>query len=364
MSESPTSGGLTRRAVLGSGGALATGTVLGVGASPLRASAAKSKLKAYVVLLGTAGGPPPHADRCGIASALVVDGKTYLVDAGRGMVTQYLRGGLKLADLAAVFVTHLHGDHVADYYNLFLLGGNPPPTLMDSLPDTTPVFGPGPAGGLPPTFGGGSSPTVNPADPTPGLRSLTTYCNDAYAYSTNVFMRDSRIRDTSTLMDVHEITIPAVGASYQNTAPAMAPFVVMEDDRVRVSATLVVHGPVFPAFAYRFDTDHGSVTFSGDTAASDNLIRLARRSDLLIHEAINVQGFAGSPALVEHLLTSHVEVQKVGAIAARADVPRLALSHIGDMASPTINVRAWARWARQGYSGRVHIGADLDVLKL
>ena len=364
MHDSPTRGGLTRRGVLSSGGALATGAVLGAGPSPLRASSSEPRPKAYVVLLGTAGGPPPHADRCGIASVLVVDGRAYLVDAGRGAVTQYVRANLKLADLAAVFLTHLHADHVADYYNLFVLGGNASPTVTDSLPDTTPVFGPGPAGGLPPTFGGGSSPTVNPADPTPGLRGLTTYCNDAYAYSTNVFMRDSRIRDTSTLMDVHEITLPPVCASYQNTAPDMAPFAVMEDDRVRVSATLVTHGPVFPAFAYRFDTDHGSVTFSGDTATSDNLIRLARGSDLMIHEAINVQGFAGPAALVEHLLTSHVEVQKVGAIAERAGVPRLALSHIGDLASPTIDVRAWTRWAQQGYSGRVHIGADLDVLKL
>jgi ribonuclease BN (tRNA processing enzyme) len=53
------------------------------------------------------------------------------------------------------------------------------------------------------------------------------------------------------------------------------PFIVMKDDKVTVTATLVPHGPVFPAFAYRFDTKYGSVTFSGDTTKSTNLITLA-----------------------------------------------------------------------------------------
>ncbi|MER5391002.1 hypothetical protein [Saccharopolyspora sp. NPDC002686] len=65
---------------------------------------------------------------------------------------------------------------------------------------------------------------------------------------------------------------------------------VMEDDRVKVSAVLVPHGPVFPSFAFRFDTAHGSVTFSGDATCTDNLVKLARGSDILVHEAINLRG--------------------------------------------------------------------------
>ncbi|MBR7560488.1 MBL fold metallo-hydrolase, partial [Mycobacterium tuberculosis] len=78
------------------------------------------------------------------------------------------------------------------------------------------------------------------------------------------------------------------GAGYLNTAPRMSPFTVVEDDRVKVTAVLVPHGPVFPAFAFRFDTDHGSITLSGDTRESDNLVNLAQGTDVLIHEAINV----------------------------------------------------------------------------
>ena len=48
------------------------------------------------------------------------------------------------------------------------------------------------------------------------------------------------------------------------------------------------HYDVYPAFAFRFDLIQSgvSVTFSGDTTKSDNLIRLAENTDILVHEAM------------------------------------------------------------------------------
>jgi ribonuclease BN (tRNA processing enzyme) len=371
------SGSVSRRVLLGGIGG---GAALGVGslvagalggeasaaaARPPRASGGPRRVPARglaVSLLGTAGGPPPHADRAGIATAVVVDGAVYLVDAGRAAVTQYVRAGLRLADLEAVLITHLHADHIADYFNLFMLGGWNAAQQGDTVPDSTPVYGPGRAGGLQPAFGGATVPTVSPANPTPGLADLTASAIDAYAYSTNVFVRDSAIRATGSLIDVHEIDLPDVGASFTTTAPPMDPFVVMEDDRVRVTAVLVPHGPVFPAFAFRFDTDHGSVTLSGDATYNDNLVALAQGTELLIHEAINLKGFKGPAVVVDHMLQSHVEVQDVGGVAQRAGAKRLALSHIGNIDGTIVDPVAWRRWAQKGYDGKVHVGSDLDVL--
>ena len=74
---------------------------------------------------------------------------------------------------------------------------------------------------------------------------------------------------------------------------------VHEDENVRVTAILVEHPPVAPAFAFRFDTAEGSVTISGDTAPTQNLVRLARDTDLLMHEAIDFdwvrRGYAQLP---------------------------------------------------------------------
>jgi ribonuclease BN (tRNA processing enzyme) len=357
-------GGVTRRGLLVAGGVGAVGAVLPgapVSARPERTPAAAPKRGASVVLLGTQGGPPPKAYRAGIATALVVDGATYLVDVGRKAVSQYVAANLAWADLRAIFVTHLHADHIAELFQIFLLGGFQAPGQGDTLPGPTPVYGPGPAGGLAPPFGGGQRPTTNPSDPTPGVAGFLEYASAAFAYSTNLFMRDSGIRETRSLAVAHELA-PPVGASYQNTAPAMAPFTVMEDDRVRVTAVLVPHGPAFPAFAYRFETDYGAVTFSGDTTEHPNLIRLAKNSKVLVHEAINVQGWAGPAAVRDHLLKGHVEVQKVGAVAQRAGVPQLVLSHIGDMAQPRLDEAKWRRWAQLGYDGRVTVGRDLGIV--
>lgn len=326
--------------------------------------------KLAVVLLGTQAGPPIVADRTGISTALIVDGVTYVVDCGRASATQFRRAGLKFASMKNIFITHLHADHISDYYNFLMLGGGSNPQLVDAVTPPVQVYGPGPAGGLPPAFGGANVATANPANPTPGLAELTQKCNEAYAYSNNVLMRDTGLQDTAAIATVHEIGLPQVGASFTNTAPRMAPFPVMSDDRVKVTATLVPHGPVFPSFAFRFDTQYGSVTFSGDTALNDNIVELAHGSDLLIHEAVNTEASKLPADVLSHMLESHTPVQKVGNVAQQAEVKKLVLSHIADFSdlNPSVldqgslDVGKWNTWARQGFKGEAFVGTDLQTV--
>jgi ribonuclease Z len=56
---------------------------------------------------------------------------------------------------------------------------------------------------------------------------------------------------------------------------------------LKVTAILVDHGPVKPAYGYRFDYGGHSVTVSGDTVADQNLAHAAAGSDVLVHEALN-----------------------------------------------------------------------------
>ncbi|SFM81136.1 RNAse Z [Pseudonocardia ammonioxydans] len=364
----PGSRGVTRRSVLGAlGGLTALGGLVGCSGSSIAAgtatstAAAPERSRLSVVLLGTQAGPPVDPGRAGIATALVVDDATYVIDCGRAATTRYVEAGLRLDSLRGIFLTHLHADHIADYYNFFLLGGHIKNILGDTLAGPVPVYGPGPAGGLPPKFGGGTAPTVAPESPAPGTAEMTARLHEAYAYSDNIFLRDMTIRDIRALAEVHEIALPPVGAGHRNTSPPTPPFPVMEDDRVKVTATLVPHGPVFPSFAFRFDTDHGSVTFSGDTRTTDNLTTLARGTDMLVHEAINVRDVELPPADLTHMLESHVEVQEVGAVAQQADAGRLVLSHISNLGSPVDPAR-WEQMAAVGYDRPVIVGADLQRL--
>jgi ribonuclease BN (tRNA processing enzyme) len=73
-----------------------------------------------LVLLGTAGAPMPCAGRGGISSALVVDGRVFVIDCGRGAPSAFADAGLDFARLEAVFLTHLHADHTGDLPGMLL----------------------------------------------------------------------------------------------------------------------------------------------------------------------------------------------------------------------------------------------------
>jgi hypothetical protein len=97
----PDAHGLGRRVVLGGlvGSALARGTGDVAAAGERGRPGGREPLRARLelVLLGTVAGPPIDPSRMGISGALVVDGATYLVDCGRGSVTQFVHAGLSLS---------------------------------------------------------------------------------------------------------------------------------------------------------------------------------------------------------------------------------------------------------------------------
>ncbi|MDD1719669.1 MAG: MBL fold metallo-hydrolase, partial [Methanoregulaceae archaeon] len=288
-----------------------------------------------LVLLGTAGGVTwyPDVDRAFASSALVVGDTVYLVDLGQGSAAR-LAEAFNTGDLAraaelgtpgislpgflahtrALFITHLHMDHTADYPSLLLIGPGAglgtaiDPATGKAIASPLQVFGPASRGRLEADRTGYTKrngtivyvDSANPAleIPTPGIRQLTCSTYEAFAQSINEMTLDNGLGDFTKLVEVHEIggsapgDIPIpVGVPDPNneTCPAMDPFEVYRDANVRVTAILVDHHQAFPAFAYRFDTADGSVVFSGDTGndTNGNLERLADGADILVHEVID-----------------------------------------------------------------------------
>jgi ribonuclease BN (tRNA processing enzyme) len=384
--------GLSRRSLLKRGaGAAGVAGLAGLGLPQLasanggrrrrqekRLTAEARRCRTRLVLLGTAGGPVwwPRSKRFGIASAVVVDGDVYMVDVGEGAFYQYRQAGLArseevdremITSLRALFLTHMHADHTIEYDNLlrwaFANGGQ--------IPTNPPVevFGPGNRGELEPVSGPPPSsplPVVNPENPTPGTVEMTDYLYKAFAADFNDHIRDSRVDVPWADFEVNDIEIPPGTVTDQNTEPSppMDPFPVFEDEKVKVTATLVDHSPCWPAFAFRFDTDDGSITFSGDTGPNQNLIKMAKDTDLLVHEVIDkhwVEGLFVDPttpeaqAIIKHLLGVHTLIEDVGAVAESAAAKSLVLTHLVPPHTP------YSRWleAGQGYSGRLIVGNDL-----
>jgi ribonuclease BN (tRNA processing enzyme) len=308
-----------------------------------------------LTLLGTNGGPPPLAARFGTASVLVVNGRSYVVDCGRGAVSQYMRAGLPVTSLAAIFLTHLHSDHTADYFSFPLLLAN-----GSQISQPFDVYGPGPAGE--------NSLVPSAPGPLPGTAAMTQLAGQAFAASSSFFIAEHIAVDPTTLVNVHEIMPPAsAGASLSDPAPTMTPFTVMENSDVKVTAVLVPHGAVFPAYAYRFDTDYGSVVFSGDTSATPNIPTLAKHADILVHEVVDLAAFQGQglpPALIAHLAAVHTDVSLLGGIAAAADAKSLVVTHLSPGDPTLVSDDAWRKLLRASartadYGGRMILGEDL-----
>ncbi|WP_320537101.1 MBL fold metallo-hydrolase [Pseudarthrobacter sp. IC2-21] len=382
--------GIGRRRLMAGLGLGAAGLALGAGAPGEASAATKPRRnfgppaargsKTKLVLLGTAGGPThfPGNDSAGIASALVVGDRYYLIDAGHGVLTQLRKANLgpenkapqdgPLDVLAGIFLTHLHSDHVVDLNNVLVNG------IYNGLQSVNkiPVWGPGNRGALPPLFGSGPAPSpVSPGNPTPGTREMGELMVQMFATDLNDRIFDNRKPVPSQLWEAKDVPVPQryVADPNGDPAPEMKPFTFYEDERVKVSATLVNHAPVFPALAYRFDTDDGSVVFSGDTAKCPNLVRLAKNADVLVHEVID-EDWAGQlfplprseaqEGLYQHLIQAHTLKSEVGTIAAQANVKTLVLSHLVPVIQPE---SVWAACA-EGFKGRLVVGRDLDVIDI
>lgn len=369
---------LSRRRLLQSG--LVAGATTVVGAAPghasVRAKQQRSKADTEVILLGVGGGPTfmPGAECEGIASALKVGDRYYLVDAGHG-VLQRLRqarlgnwqvpNGGPLDALRAVFLTHLHSDHIVDLNSLFTSGLFNGLQMVDRPVE---LIGPGNRGMLPPVFGGGPrGQVVAPDNPTPGTAETWELIKRAFATDFNDRIADNHAKNPDQLVRARDILLPSdlIADPNGNNVPAMDPVPVYEDDRVSVTCILVQHAPVFPAFAYRFETEAGSVVFSGDTSRTPNLVKLAQGADVLVHEAISREWLneempePRSPQVqagYQHMLGAHTAADEVGKVAEEAGVRRLVLNHLVPSDWP---VHRWRKSVRRDFSGDLTVGQDL-----
>ena len=262
-----------------------------------------------VVLLGT-GFPRPSADRAGPADAIVAGKKTFIVDAGRGVVMRLAGANLPLDSIQCVFLTHLHSDHIDGLPDLY----NTPWVLRTRQAFRT-VWPCGHAGD------GRWAPKV-----------IAGKCTSAAV--------------TEMLLEGAKINVHIVNEG-----------VVYQDSDVKVTAFAVDHRPVVPAFGYRFESGEKVIVISGDTRPSDNLIRHARGADVLVHEAYLSEYFSktDNPEVAARLRAYHTTAEQAGQVAAAAGVKMLVLTHL----IPGDKDAEFKRRASESFKGKIVVGHDL-----
>lgn len=244
-----------------------------------------------------------------------------MIDCGDGVARQLVTAGVPLTTVRHIFITHQHSDHNADYGNLIWLA-----------------------------WAAGLSTRVDTWGPPP-LETMTKLFFEMNAYDIDTRISNEGRLPIVPLVHVHEIR--------DNGA-------VMSDDNMRVTAALVDHPPVVPAFGYRFDAHDRSIVISGDTAPSDNLVKLARGADVLVHSvtyppAIDrlVARVPNAAALKESILAHQTSAEDAGRIAEAAGVKTLVLSHLVPADDPQVTERMWIDAAQARFRGKVILGSDL-----
>lgn len=318
------------------------GTALGLSLLAVGPVMAQQARRSKVILLGTQGGPNITLKRGETASAVVVDGVTYLIDCGYGTLRALVKAGLQYRDIANVFITHLHDDHVADL-----------PALMShqwtgGRVTATDIYGP--------------------------------YGTDAMVKGAIAFQKantDIRMVDEARTIRPEDIFHSHVLKATASAQP------VFKDERVTVTAAENTHFPPeskakmpYRSLAYRFDLPERSVVFSGDTAYSENLVNLAKGADMLVCEAMELAvtranferrvaagEYKDNPeGIWHHIQGTHSRLEVVGKMASEAGVKTVVLNHVIPGALLELPDTDYIDGVHKTFSGEVIVGRDQMIL--
>lgn len=277
-------------------------------------------LAAQVILLGT-GTPVADPDRAGPSVAVVVNGASYIVDFGPGVVRRAAAAArkgtpaLSAANLRVAFATHLHSDHTVGLADLILS----PWVLRRTEP--LQLYGPR------------------------GLRSMADHIEKAYREDIQIRLHGGEPSNpTGYKVAVHEIHQPGT---------------VYRDSNVVVTAFRVPHGAWRDAYGYRFDAGGRSIVISGDTTGSSAVVEACHGCDVLLHEVYSEAGFAQQPPEWQRYHARfHTSSRQLADIATKARPGLLVLYHQLFFNLPEEDLLTEIR---RGYSGKVVSAHDLEV---
>lgn len=295
-----------------------------------------------VTFIGTSASVPSAA-RGTSATLISRGGARWLVDCGEGTQRQLLRSGLGLADVDVVFLTHLHGDHflgLPGMLKTFALRGRTEPLLLvgpkgldDLMHTLQPLIGRTPF-----------HLEVRECGPGDVLR------DDGCVM--RAFHTDHGVRSLGyALVEDDRPGAFDVGAARTLGVPdgPMLGELQRGADVTTPAGAVVRPGQVMgEARAGRV------VVLSGDTRPCAATEEAARGADLLVHEATFCDDH-----LERAIETRHSTSVEAAALAVRADVRMLALTHVSSRVQP----REVRREAEQIFPGVV-VPRDFDQVEI
>ena len=271
-----------------------------------------------VITLGT-GSPLPDPNRAGPATLIKAEGMHLLFDTGRGVLMRCASAGTGAAFLSAVFLTHLHSDHITDLNDVITSRW-----VMSPTPNPLRVFGPP-----------GTEKVV---------RSLLDMLEDDISY---------RLEHHADLTWQPPVEVVEVTSGH-----------VLAEGGVTITAEPTDHSPVRPTVGYRVEHGGGTVAIAGDTVPCDGLDRLVMGADVYVQTVLR-------PSLVEQVpmqrfkdtIDYHSSVVQAAETAARAGVGTLVMTHLVPAPFPGTEGE-WVAEAAAHFGGEIVLAQDLTSIEV
>ena len=270
---------------------------------------------AEVVLLGT-GTPVPSAQRYGPATLVRIAGMNLLFDAGRGVAVRLRQAGLTPDQIDHIFLTHLHSDHISAVDDVWITGW-----IWQRQQDLN-VWGPD------------------------GTQAFVDNLRQAYA-------ADIDYRTTNVGLDKDRTFI---------NASDVTPGEFLSSNGVKITAFLVDHKPVEPAFGYRIEFGDRVIVISGDTTYSENLIKHAQDADLLIHEIAGAsEGLLKRNKRLHKVMAYHTTPEQMIEVLAQTNPKMAVLNHVLLFG---VDEQTVLKTITDRFHGEVRMGYDLMQIEI
>lgn len=274
-----------------------------------------------VHLLGT-GAPIPRVDRYGPSTLVEAGGLRLLFDAGRGVSQRLWQLRMSLGSIDAVFLTHLHSDHLVGLPDLWLTGWLQPE--YGQRKKALGLYGPA------------------------GTALLASSLRQGF--SADIDYRHGKEN------------LPLDGIDFKVVEIESEQFRFAQNG-VTVSPIEVDHGTVKPAYGYKVEFQGKTVVLSGDTRFNENLMRQSKSVDLLVHEIVSAPSELRQTGFVQRQYGYHTSPPDLARLLEDARPGLAVLSHfvlLGNAAHTPPTADDVVREIRQsGYGGPLVAGVDL-----
>lgn len=320
-----------------------------------------------VTLTGTQGGPTVTPGLAGPGTLVRYcsghDDRDALIlqfDTGRGTTMRLSQLGIFTEQLDAVFFTHMHNDHTEGFADLVMARWS----FHGTGPKLDVVC---------------SSDAVSKRGHTISGRKFVTHVADAFIQSGEIAQRHSERKDRTT-------GGPADLLNTITFEPQDELQVVWSRANVNVTAVRSTHMAGHASF--RVDTPDGSVVIAGDagndrltpprpSSTSDQVERLAKGADIIVHSAIHpIMGPDNGSGMYPYAYHRQSNAFDLGAMGHRAGAKHLMLTYLipplgADRQGPfkvpggPLTAEAYARAAKDGgFTENVVVGTELASLRL